>query len=127
MQGFFEGVDAEAWKRDGHLDVVHQRTKQVLHVGYAAWEDFEIHRSQYDFEKRLPWIHARTLFVHGREDAAVPCEASRRLSRRLPDRGLLHLVEGGDHVFGAAHPFRGTTPALEEALRVTTAFLKENV
>ena len=127
VETFWGGADPALWKRQGHLEVLNARTKQVLKVNYRAWEDFQAHRRAHDFAARLPFIRGRALFVHGREDVSVPPAASERLARRLGDRGLLHLVKGGDHAFGAAHPFKGATAALEDAVRVTRGFLLENL
>ncbi|WP_229725569.1 hypothetical protein [Calditerricola satsumensis] len=34
------------------------------------------------------------------------------------------VIEGANHTFGAVHPFSGSTPHLDEALRMTVDFLR---
>lgn len=126
VASFWGGVDPEAWRRDGRLVFRNARTGQDMPVDFAAWEEFDRGRARYDILSRLPTTRAYGLFVHGRADASVPCEASERLARWMGDRGSLHLIGGADHAFGAVHPFRGATPALAEAVRVTAAFLAAN-
>ena len=65
--------------------------------------------------------------MHGLEDLVVPPAASEGLARRMGARGFLHLVPGADHAFGAGFPFRGPTPSLEEAARVTLDFFRESL
>ncbi len=124
VSSFWEGVDAEAWKKMGHLEFLNTRTRQVMKVGYGAWEDYEVNQARYDLLKRLPALRAHALFVHGRKDASVPCASSERLARWMGDRATLHLLPEADHVFGASMPFRGSTPALDEAVRLSLDFLK---
>jgi dienelactone hydrolase len=127
VSSFWEGVDPDAWRKRGFLEILNTRTNQVMKVGYGAWEDYVANRERFDLLKRLPVLRARTLFLHGRKDPSVPCAASERLARWMGDRGVLHLLPEADHVFGASMPFRGSTPELDEALRLSVGFLREQV
>ena len=127
VASFWEGVDPESWKREGFLEFLNTRTRQVMKVGYGAWEDYAANRERFDLLKRLPVLRARALFVHGRKDPSVPSTASERLARWMGDRAVLQLLPGADHVFGASMPFRGSTPELDEAVRLTLDFLKTQV
>ncbi len=72
-----------------------------------------------------PW-----LLVHGEVDAAVPTAAAERLFAAAggPRRKLdLLSVPGGDHTFGARHPWTGPTPALIQALNATQRWFRRHL
>lgn len=115
------GVDPAEWKRAGFVEVLNTRTKQVLRLNYSAHEDYEAHRARYDFLPRLMDLKRPALFVHCRGDAVVSVDASRRVA--VASGGGLLEIQGGDHAFGAVHPFAGTTSMLSEAVGGTVAFL----
>jgi dienelactone hydrolase len=72
-----------------------------------------------------PW-----LLVHGEVDATVPIPAADRLfaATRGPRKKLdLLRVPGGDHTFGARHPFAGPTPALIQALNATQRWFRRHL
>jgi dienelactone hydrolase len=75
-------------------------------------------------------IAAPWLLVHGEVDATVPVAAAERLfaAARGPRRKL-HLlpVPGGDHTFGARHPWTGPTPALIQALNATQRWFRRHL
>ena len=124
VERFWSGVDPELWRRQGHLDFLNSRTNQVMRVAYGAWEDIEAHPG-YDFGPRLNSLKVPLLLVHGSEDPSVPCAASGHLAALAGSRATLHLVDGGDHAFGASMPFKGATPRLEEALGATSGFFRK--
>lgn len=120
-------VDPVEWRRLGRIEVPNVRTGQMMPVDYAAWEDYLAHRGEYDFAERLAGLRIPALFVHAAGDAVVPSQASRRLAEEAGSRGRLVEIPGGDHAFGAAHPFQGTTPVLEAALAATIPFFQETL
>jgi dienelactone hydrolase len=72
-----------------------------------------------------PW-----LLVHGEVDATVPIPAAEHLfaAARGPRKKLdLLRVPGGDHSFGARHPFAGPTPALIQALNATQRWFRRHL
>jgi len=113
-----------AWRRDGRLDVVNVRTGQVLPIGLDLLEDLEAHRGgalnivAAAERLRIPW-----LIVHGDADETVPFDQARRLERAGAASGARLLVVGGTgHTFGAAHPWTGSSPALDRVLEATISF-----
>jgi dienelactone hydrolase len=116
----------EAWRRDGFVEVRNARTGQVMRMGVGLLEDWEAHRDALDVPGAL-----RALVKAGRPvtafqgslDAAVAPEQGQRLA----DAGArLVLVAGGDHTFGARHPFQGDPPeALREVMAGTLKALRE--
>lgn len=121
----FERWDAETrtrWRAEGRIHVLNGRTGQQMPLDVTLLEDLEANRAALDIEAAAARIEAPWLILHGTEDLAVTVEDARRLARANP-AARLHLVEGGDHTFGARHPWEGVTPALDEAWRLTLGHL----
>ncbi len=118
---------AAAWRAAGKLDVVNQRTGQVLPLYLDVLDDIERNRSgALDIAAAARRVVAPWLILHGGADSSVPPDEAHALAaagagRSAPTR-LLVLPEAG-HTFGAVHPFAGMTPALAEALDETTKWL----
>lgn len=118
-------VDPAEWKRLGRIEVPNARTGQMMPVDYAAWEDYLAHQRDFDFADRIAGLSVPQLFVHAAGDAVVPPDASRRLARAAGGWGRHVEIPGGDHAFGAVHPFQGTTPVLDRAVFETVSFFRE--
>jgi len=122
---------AAAWRAAGALEVLNQRTGQVLPLYPDVLEDIERNRSgALDIlaaARRLtmPW-----LILHGGADTTVMPDEAEALARaataRCAPTRLLILPEAG-HTFGAAHPFAGMTPALAEVLDETVTWLNRHL
>lgn len=112
--------DAEERLREfGYYPVPNARTGQVMPVARTAIDDAEHH----DVRAAVASLGIPVLAVHGTADETVPAAAAARLaegSRHV----RIHEIAGAGHTFGAAHPFAGPTPHLEEATRATLAFLE---
>ena len=109
----------EAWRRDGRIHVENARTGQQMPLDLSLLEDHEANRDRLDIEAAagaitgVPW-----LIVHGEADRSVSVGDARRLAAANP-RAALELIPGAGHGFEATHPFRGSTPALDRAIRAT--------
>lgn len=111
------------FEHDGRLNVPNARTGQDFYLGSAylrdalSWGRAGVLAAASALKK--PW-----LIMHGDADPAVPVAAASRLFQAAaPDSAELVVIEGGDHNFGACHPFGGFTPQLEEAARRTVEWL----
>lgn len=102
----------------GRLVVRNARTGQELPLELAWLDD----AARHDLEGAATQIFVPALVVQAEADEAVPPEEGRQLNAWIPGSRLV-LVPGGDHVFGARHPFAGWTPALESVARELDAFL----
>ena len=111
---------AEAWRRNGFLEVRNARTGQVMRQGVALLEDWEAHRDALDVTAAVRALRAAgrpVTAIQGTADTSVPPSHGHRLAEA---GARLFLVEGGDHTFGARHPFQAAPPpALVEALDLT--------
>lgn len=116
--------DIARWRREGKIDVVNQRTGQVLTIGRDALDDIDQHPAELDImaaagRVRVPW-----LIVNGDADPVVTLDVAERLKAASGSpRTELLPVAGGDHVFGSRHPWRGATPEFDLALDHTVRWL----
>ena len=123
------GDVVERWRQLGTVDVVNQRTGQVLTIGRDALDDWDRHHDgALDIlaaagRLRVPW-----LLVHGSADATVPVEVVAELEARCATQAPETLVmDGANHVFGARHPWAGSTPDLDVVFERTVAFLARHL
>ena len=111
---------SEAWRRDGFVEVRNARTGQIMRLGLSLLEDWEAHRAALDVPAALRRLVAEgrpVTAIHGTADGAVPPEHAQRMAE---GGARLILVPGGDHTFGAKHPFQAESPApLLEAMAAT--------
>lgn len=120
-------ADRDQWRAAGKLDVVNQRTGQVLPLYPDVLDDVERHAADtLDIlgsaaRMTVPW-----LLVHGTSDPTVASAEAARLARAQPAARLL-AIEGAGHTFGAAHPWRGSTPELDIAIKETVAWLARHL
>ena len=77
-----------------------------------------------------PRVGAPWLLVHGEADETVPVVAAEQLLSAAggPREKLDFLrVPGGDHSFGARHPFSGPTPVLIQSLNATQRWFRRHL
>jgi dienelactone hydrolase len=106
------------WRRTGRLDVVNQRTGDVLPLYPDILDDLERNREALDVlraagDVRVPWLVA-----HGGADETVPVTDAHELSCRAPGAARLILDHAG-HTFGIRHPWSGSTEDFDRLLEAT--------
>jgi uncharacterized protein len=109
----------ERWRKAGFWEVVNARTGQVFRVKTALLDDAEGNRGRLDPVGNAESLRVPLLSVVAAADESVAPASGRRLASAAGQFGSLHEIAGTGHTFGAAHPFPGPTPALEEAIRAT--------
>jgi uncharacterized protein len=121
--------DRDQWRAAGKLDVVNQRTGQVLPLYPDVLDDIEQHATgALDIPAAAGRISVPWLIVHGASDPSVAFAEAEQLSRAQPAARLLALEgAGAGHTFGAAHPWRGSTPELDVAFRETVAWFARHL
>ncbi len=108
------------WRQHGAIEVKNARTGQVLQMSVRYLEDLESHRREYDLLQIMRSLDRPVLLVHGEQDLTVPlAEAQALYEAAPPGIARLYVVPKTGHTFGIAHPWDGTRPAFEEAVRVT--------
>ncbi|WP_207422723.1 alpha/beta hydrolase family protein [Desertivirga brevis] len=113
----------EDWKREGVIYTTNARTKQEMPLNLALLEDFEHNSERLNISNAASAIRQPWLIIHGDSDTAVPVEQAQELHRQN-NKSFLRVVNGGDHVFGARHPWteKILPPVLEEVCEETVNF-----
>ena len=114
------------WRENGRIFIQNARTGQQMPLDLTLLTDYEENRERLDISAasarlRLPW-----LIVHGTNDSTVPADEGRELASAA-ENGTLVLVDGPGHTFEARHPFQGSTPELDEALKATRAHFRRHL
>jgi uncharacterized protein len=117
--------EIEYWKSVGTIYVLNSRTGQQLPLHYQIVENFQANRDRLDLPAALRRIAIPVLALHGRADSSVPCQSSEQMQAWNPNVQL-EILDGADHTFGAAHPWRrNELPAdFEKALQHTVRFFR---
>jgi dienelactone hydrolase len=116
-------AERQTWRAKGLLGVRNARTGQILPMYTDILDDVERHATALDIEAAAGRVNVPWLLVHGSEDEAVALAEGERLAAAArPEVVGFMSVEGAGHTFGAAHPWRGTTPELERVVDATLAF-----
>jgi pimeloyl-ACP methyl ester carboxylesterase len=117
-----------AWRAEGVQPVKNTRTGQILPQYPDVLDDVERNQSSLDIERAAAGMTVPWLLVHGREDEGVPLLEGERLAAVAPPGRTRFLpIDGAGHTFGAVHPWRGTTPELEQVLDATLAFFAQEL
>ncbi|MGH7539192.1 MAG: alpha/beta hydrolase family protein, partial [Gemmatimonadales bacterium] len=114
------------WRRIGKIDVVNQRTGNVLPLYADVLDDLERNRSALDVTGAAARVRAPWLIAHGAADESVPVSDAHELHRAATAGNIggashttLLLVEGTGHTFGIRHPWAGSTAAFDRVLEAT--------
>lgn len=111
------------WRAAGKLEVLNARTGQVLPLYTDTLDDVERHPAALDIPGAAARVSVPWLILHGTVDPTVAFAESERLARAAaPGAASLVPVAGGGHTFGAAHPWRGSTPELDLVMKDTVAW-----
>ncbi len=119
--------EREAWRTTGQTSILNARTGQTLPLYSDVLDDIERNASALDIQSaaarlRIPW-----LVVHGQSDESVRFAEAQALIASSGGTARLLQVEAGGHTFGAAHPWRGSTPELEAVFDATLNWLATNL
>ena len=110
----------DAWERQGFLPVTVRGLRTRLKFGIEVLRDLEANREVYDLPRAVRALKVPLLLVHGAADVSVrPAEAESLYT--VADRSKTEFVvlEGTGHAFGAKHPYRSGTPAVDHLVELT--------
>ncbi|MCA8914000.1 MAG: alpha/beta fold hydrolase [Planctomycetes bacterium] len=110
-----------ALKSLGHVPIENGRTGQIMPIGREFFDELEQHGDAFDIQAAAAKIRTPWLIVQGSADETVPLEEAHDLLDRAGDNARMLTIEDTGHTFGAAHPFGGVTPALEQATEAAAA------
>jgi alpha-beta hydrolase superfamily lysophospholipase len=116
--------DAETkktWRAGGSLEVVNQRTKQVMPMSTAILDDYESHKRRLDILAAAAKLQVPLLAIHGAGDESVPMEESKQIAAAARDASLL-IIERASHTYNSIHPLVNIPTALTIAATVSAHF-----
>mgnify|MGYP003575184247 CR=1 FL=1 len=113
------------WKKEGVIFSKNSRTNQDMPLKLDILEDFEHHSELLQIDAAGKKIVQPWLIIHGENDPSVPLEQALELHRQNKNSKLIQ-IQGGDHVFGARHPWneKALPQQLKEVCDITIDFLR---
>ena len=109
------------WRRDGFMDVINTRTKQVMRMSTRILDDYEAHRRRLDILAAARSLHAPLLLIHGGRDESVPVEESAEIMDASADASRV-ILGNATHTYNAIHPLVHVPPELRLAAELTLHF-----
>jgi pimeloyl-ACP methyl ester carboxylesterase len=123
---FQEGTEAFLqWKKTGKTYVENVRTKQKMPHNWQFYKDFKNNEERLTIKRAVVNLKIPQLIIHGDEDPTVQLKEAKAL-HNWNSNSKLEVIKGGDHVFGAMHPWdKETLPKnLENVVEKTISFIK---
>ncbi|MCW8850995.1 MAG: alpha/beta hydrolase [Melioribacteraceae bacterium] len=116
------------WKKNGYLEMLNSRTKQLMRLNKVLLEDIEENsRTLLNIENSLKNLDKPYLIIHGDQDLAVPIEEAETIyTWSNKARTELFKISGTGHTFDIKHPFEGTSTAFERVLQKTINFFNQH-
>ncbi|MGC5327385.1 alpha/beta hydrolase [Brevibacillus sp. SYSU BS000544] len=102
--------------------IFNARTKQQMPIRQAVIDDVDRNKDRYDLIAKVSNMKKPLLIIQGDQDFARLVKGAGTLHESAAN-SRLHWIQGGDHTFNTKHPFAGSSPALEEAIRETSSFV----
>lgn len=118
----FPEEQKQAMREKGRAYVRNARTGQDMPLDVEILEDMERNRERYDIMGRIHTLQVPLVLIQGSEDFERLKKQAFQAMERNPAIERREIT-GGNHTFCTVHPFRGTTPELDEALVVTECVL----
>ena len=116
------------WQQQGYIEVVNQRTGQVLRMNKSYLDDLEANKQKFDLYGRIEDLEIPTLFIHGSDDTTISPEESEMLHEKCGAYSKrLEIIEGSDHTFGIKHPFEKSTEAYAVARDLTESWFDRHL
>jgi len=110
------------WRRDGHIEVINSRTKQIMRTSTRMLDDYEANRERFDILAAASRLEAPLLVIHGARDESVPVSESAEIA--AAGREVSRLIIGSaSHTFNAIHPLVHIPRELMLAADVTASFV----
>ena len=115
----------EAWEHDGFLPVTVRGQKTRLKFGIEVLRDLEANSQAYDLHQAVRALRVPLLLVHGGADVSVkPAEPESLYADADRSKTELVLIEGTGHAFGAKHPYRQGSPAVDRVVGLTSRWFR---
>lgn len=124
---FITGQDIEDWKNSGVHFIENTRTGQMMPLYLQLYHDYFENHERLQIKSAMNRINKPVLLVHGTEDETVSISHGQELQRQNPEWARLIVIQGGDHTFGAGHPFLSELlpPQFQQVVIETVRFFKK--
>jgi uncharacterized protein len=110
----------DAWERQGFLPVTVRGLRTRLKFGIEVLRDLEANREVYDIPRAVRALKVPLLLVHGVADVSVrPAEPESLYAVADRSKTEIVMLEGTGHTFGAKHPYRLGSPAVDHLVDLT--------
>ena len=110
------------WRRDGYLDVLNTRTKQIMRTSTRVLEDVATNGERLDILAAASRLEVVLLVIHGARDESVPVSESLEIASAARDATRL-VIGSATHTYNAIHPLVTVPWELDLAGAVTTRFI----
>jgi len=98
------------------------RTGQLMPIRPEVIEDVDRNAAAYDLLVKVSEMTQPLCIIQGEKDYPRLVNGAARL-HEAARHSELHWIADGDHTFHTRHPFTGSSPQLEQAIELTSAFI----
>lgn len=122
---FLEGTDTfKEWKKTGVTYIVNGRTQQDMPLDFQFYLDFKENENRLTIARAVSSLQIPYLIIHGKNDPTVLLKEAQMLNH-WNNNNCLKIIENGDHVFGAMHPWEQEKLPndLDQVIQETIKFL----
>lgn len=112
------------WRKNGFLEVINSRTKQIMRLNVSLLEDIERNsEGSLNIEKAVKSLNKPFLIIHGEQDLTVPVKEAFQLFE-WSDKNIsqLEIISAAGHTFNITHPFNGSNAEFDKVLNKTLKF-----
>lgn len=115
--------DKAAWRRAGFVNVENSRTGQIIPLFTGVLDDIERNgETRLNIQAAAAKVAAPWLIVHAANDETVDVAEAHSLHGASPGECRLLVIPEAGHTFGATHPLKEVTPALDRAITETVGW-----
>lgn len=102
----WSGEQKKDWEEKGFTEIMNSRTGQKMKVGKVVYDDAIENHERLMAIERVKDLRIPTLFIHGRDDEAVPYTDSEQLHIACAAKEKeLRMVANAGHTYEVSHPF----------------------
>lgn len=116
----------KAWRRRGFVNIQNARTGQIMPLSTDVLDDIATRATTtLDIPAAAARVQIPWLIVHGDADESVDVADARLLHQASSGGARLLIVEGASHTFGATHPLKEVSPALDRVMMETVRWFSQ--
>jgi uncharacterized protein len=101
------------WRKAGVNQTKNTRTGQILPLYTGILDEIDARPAELDIRSAAGRIAVPWLLAHGTADESVPLLEAKAIASSAGARARFLPIDGAGHTYGAVHPWKGMTPALE--------------